>query len=860
MPNKPDFQALFDTSPYPYLLLSAPDLTIIGANPAYLRSTGKTAREIVGKNVFIAFPENPADPESTNVAEVRTSIERAIATKLPDTTPFLRYAVPHETPDGTVFREIYWSAVHTPVLSADGEVAFVAQNAIDVTDLYNFDKSAQVAQLRPELVSPASVKDFNRSQMHEAMTRVLNDERSHLRTLFNQAPGFIAVLRGKTHVFELANEAYYQLLGHRDIIGKPIWQALPDVAGQGFEQLLDGVYETGQPYVGRRLKIQIQREPGGPLTENYIDLLYQPIFNAHGAVTGIFAQGHDVTETERARAALADKVEQLEKSRARQAVRLHLADVLRHVSSANDIFAKTSKLMRKHLDASRVLFGNYDVASKQVTFHTSIVDHGTTELSGTYPAASFSASKFESLENGTTWICEDMAHDPRTSGPDSWPTFQSFGICAGVAVPLSRSGSLVSCMFVNDNKPRKWTDGEVALIEDAAERAWNAVERMRAEDALREADRRKDQFLAMLGHELRNPLAPISAAAELLQLAASDPGRVKSVSKIIARQVGHMTGIVDDLLDVSRVTSGLIVLQKEEVDIKRVVLDAVEQIRPVIETRRHTLSVKTAHGPVYISGDYKRLVQILANLLNNAAKYTPEGGEIVVSMKAADDEVFVSIQDNGIGIDQNLLPSLFELFAQGERSSDRSQGGLGLGLSLVKSLVELHGGRVTARSKGLGRGSEFIICFPRVSQKTEVPALRLQTKKSVPQAGSLRIMVVDDNVDAAVMLALLLEFNGHQVTIEHDPQRALERAALEPFDSFLLDIGLPGMDGTELAHRLRRMPISHKALMVAITGYGQQFDRKNALKAGFDHYFVKPIEPPKLLVVLTDFKKVLAQN
>jgi CheY-like chemotaxis protein len=321
-----------------------------------------------------------------------------------------------------------------------------------------------------------------------------------------------------------------------------------------------------------------------------------------------------------------------------------------------------------------------------------------------------------------------------------------------------------------------------------------------------------------------------------------------------------MTGIVDDLLDVSRVTSGLIVLQKEEVDITRVVMDAVEQIRPVIETRRHKLSVKTAHGPVYISGDYKRLVQILANLLTNAAKYTPEGGEIIVRMKAAGDEVFVCVQDNGIGIDQNLLPSIFELFAQGERSSDRSQGGLGLGLSLVKSLVELHGGKVTAQSKGLGRGSEFITCFPRVLQKTEAPVLRLQSNKSAPQAGSLRIMVVDDNVDAAAMLALLLEFYGHQVTVEHDPQRALQRAALEPFDTFLLDIGLPGMDGTELARRLRGMPVSRKALMVAITGYGQQFDRKNALKAGFDHYFVKPIEPPKLLIVLTDFKKVLVQN
>lgn len=443
MSSEPDFKALFNASPYPYLLLSARDLTIIGANLAYLRSTGKTAQEIVGKNVFIAFPENPADPESTAVQDVRQSIERAIATKLPDTTPFLRYAVPEDTSDGTVFREIYWSTVHTPVLGADGEVAFVAQNAIDVTDLYNFDKSAQVAQLRPELSASTSFKDFNRAQMHEAMTRILKDERSHLRTLFNQAPGFIAVLRGNTHVFELANEAYYQLVGHRDIVGKPVWQALPEVAGQGFEVLLDGVYETGKPFVGRRLKVQIQREPNGPLTENYVDLLYQPIFDANGSVTGIFAQGHDVTETERAHAALAEKVAQLETSRARQAVRLHLADALRHVFHAEDIYAKTSKLIGKHLAASRVLFGEYDVTFKQVTFHSCFVDHGAAELSGTYPIANFGTSNFALIENGTTWIGEDLEHDPRTSGLDTWPTFQSLGIYAGVIVPVSRSGTLV---------------------------------------------------------------------------------------------------------------------------------------------------------------------------------------------------------------------------------------------------------------------------------------------------------------------------------------------------------------------------------------------------------------------------------
>lgn len=261
-------------------------------------------------------------------------------------------------------------------------------------------------------------------------------------------------------------------------------------------------------------------------------------------------------------------------------VRLHLADALRHVFSASDIYTQTRQSLGDHLSASRVLFGDYDVEAKQVTYHSNFVSAGTAELNGTYPAASFGAANFASVEDGTTWVSADLGRDSRKSGPNIWPTLEALGIYSAVVVPLSRSGTLIGCMFVNDNKSRKWTDGEVALIEDAAERAWNAVERIRAEEALREADRRKDQFLTMLGHELRNPLAPISAAAELLQMAASDPECVKNVSKIIARQVGHMTGIVEDLLDVSRVTSGLVVLQKEDVDIRRVVSDAEEQIRP----------------------------------------------------------------------------------------------------------------------------------------------------------------------------------------------------------------------------------------------------------------------------------------
>lgn len=248
MATRPDFSALFTASPYPYLLIDT-GFMIIGANPAYLRATGRTADDILNKHIFDAFPANPADPNSTNLNEVRASIEFAIATQMPHTSSLLRYAIPRQTPEGTVFEERYWSAVHTPVFDETGKVAFVSQNAIDVTDLYRFDTSSNTYFLKQDADAVPDMPLMNRPQMHEAMTRILNAERSQLQMLFNQAPGFIAVLTGKTHVFEIVNEAYYQLVGHRNIIGKPAIEALPEIAGQGFEELLDRAFQSDRKSV-----------------------------------------------------------------------------------------------------------------------------------------------------------------------------------------------------------------------------------------------------------------------------------------------------------------------------------------------------------------------------------------------------------------------------------------------------------------------------------------------------------------------------------------------------------------------------------------------------------------------------------
>lgn len=689
--------------------------------------------------------------------------------------------------------------------------------------------------------------------------RVQSAKTEHLFRLFEQAPGFMAVLSGPEHVYELVNSAYLQLVGHRRLVGKTVREAMPEVEGQGYFKMLDRVYATGTRTVRHDFLVKLQRDPNSEPVERFLDFVFQPIVEADGKVTGIFVEGSDVTEQhhagqelKRLNKELAEKIERLEQADRRQAFQIELADQLRRSSDTRDIFSGTSALLGRYLKVCRVLFGEYDSENQRVTYHSNYIDGTVAEIQGEYPTASFGLDNFASLERGTTWICGDLARDPRTSGPDTWPTFEALGIHAGVVVPLNRDGALIASLFINDSKPREWTNEEISLIEDAAERTWSAVERFRAEVALRQADQRKDEFLAMLAHELRNPLAPISAAAELMGLVRLDEAAMKQTSEIITRQVRHMTGLVDDLLDVSRVTRGLVHIDKSPQELKSIVSNAVEQVRPLMEARRHHLGLHLPPQATHVMGDAKRLVQIVTNLLNNAAKYTQEGGNILLQMEVNEGHVMLTVQDDGIGIAPELQVRVFELFAQAERSSDRSQGGLGLGLALVKSLAELHGGKVACFSAGVGKGSRFTVTLPLLPAQDNLPERQQGDLDKQISAGKLRIMVVDDNADAAQMLAMFLEAMGHHVLVEHGSRRALERARIEPLDVCLLDIGLPDLDGNELARRLRAQPETARTVLIAVTGYGQEHDRENALAAGFDHHLVKPVDTAKLSALLAE--------
>lgn len=396
--------------------------------------------------------------------------------------------------------------------------------------------------------------------------------------------------------------------------------------------------------------------------------------------------------------------------------------------------------------------------------------------------------------------------------------------------------------------------GRLAVIRDITARVRVEETLVAATEALRDADRRKDEFLATLAHELRNPLAPIRNAVQLMKLSA-DSSVHQHAREIIQRQLGHMVHLVDDLLDVSRISQGKIELRRERVDVAHAVQTAIETSRPAIDTAKHKLNVYLpASRTLMVDADLTRLCQIVSNLLNNAAKYTPEGGVIEVRAGRDGNDAVVTVQDSGIGIPDEMLPRIFEMFAQVDRSQKHSQGGLGIGLALVKRLVEMHGGSVYAQSEGPGRGSKFVVRVPALVATCEEVETK-QAAASVAGIGSgCRVLVVDDNVDNAESLANLLQMMGYETQTANDGVQAVEAAQDYLPSAVFLDIGLPEMNGLEAARLIRKQLTGKDMLLVALSGWGQEEDLRKSKEAGFDYHFVKPVGIETLTELLSRVK------
>jgi two-component system CheB/CheR fusion protein len=383
-------------------------------------------------------------------------------------------------------------------------------------------------------------------------------------------------------------------------------------------------------------------------------------------------------------------------------------------------------------------------------------------------------------------------------------------------------------------------------------------ERLRAEQQLRirahrlqEADRRRTEFLAMLAHELRNPLAPVRNAVQLLRHREVSPDRVAWATEVMDRQTGHLQRLVDDLLDVSRITSGKVRLHRQAVDMRSVVQGAIEQTDPLLQAREHQLSVDLPEEPLWAFGDSARLQQVIGNLLTNAYKYTAPSGRIDVQAARDHDEISIRVVDTGSGIAPELLPQMFDMFVQGDQALDRAQGGLGIGLTLVRQLVNMHNGTVEVHSRGRGEGSEFIVRLPAMPQPTQAGGDTSQEQATPPApVAPRRILLVDDNVDFADSLKLLLAYEGHVVEVCHDGKTALEVAKKMPPDVVLLDLGLPGMNGFDTAREMRAVPELRDALLIAVSGYAQDEDRRRSAREGFAAHLKKPVDLDDILEIM----------
>jgi signal transduction histidine kinase len=411
-----------------------------------------------------------------------------------------------------------------------------------------------------------------------------------------------------------------------------------------------------------------------------------------------------------------------------------------------------------------------------------------------------------------------------------------------LVLPLRARGRTLGVLALSrEESGREFNSADITVAEALASRAAIALDNARLYKDVEQADRQKNEFLSMLAHELRNPLAPIRNAVTFLRLTGDSDPDVEWARDLIDRQVGHMVRLVDDLLDVSRITRGKIRLELQCLDLVTVISSAVETSRPLIEAAGHHFSISLPEEPLWIHADLARLSQVLSNLLNNAAKYTPERGRISLVARREENEAVVHVCDNGMGIPGEMLAKVFDLFTQVDRSLDRSQGGLGIGLTLVQRLVEMHGGRVEVASEGAGAGSTFTVRLPMaVSPPTAVPLV--DPEPAGASASQLRVLVVDDNVGAAESLGRLLRLEGHQIRIAYDGITALEIANKFEPDVVVLDLGLPGIDGLEVARRLRSNPSTSRMLLLALTGYGQAEDHRRSAEAGFDHHFNKPLD------------------
>jgi PAS domain S-box-containing protein len=660
--------------------------------------------------------------------------------------------------------------------------------------------------------------------------------RARLYSQLLQAPVAICILTGPELVYDLANPLYERMVGRSGIVGKPIREVFPELPPDApIFQTLGGVYAGGEPFTAEEFPVPLDLDGDGTVEDVFFKFTAQPMRDAAGEVFSVVAVAVDVTAQVRAR-------------REVEAARKLLETVVNQLP-AGVIIAEAP--------SGRTLLANERVRS--ILGHAALPTRSIEDF-GAYTAVHADGRPLQADEYALTRALAGEAVLDEEFGY-AHPDGRRRILSASAAPVYDADGRIVAAVNAfSDITERK-------SIEERNRQLLVREREARAEAEV--ANRSKDEFLAMLGHELRNPLAPIVTALQLMQLRGDET--LHKERTIIERQVRHLVRLVDDLLDVSRITRGKVELRRERIEISEIVAKAIEMASPLIEQRQHNLEVDIPRHGLAVEADAVRMAQVVANLLNNAAKYTEPHGTLSISANqdsanqdsARQDSategriVVLRVLDTGIGLSAEILPRVFDLFVQERQALDRAQGGLGLGLAIVRVLVELHGGTVEARSEGHGRGSEFIVRLPAAVALADRPvsldAPHVE-REIATRPDALRILIVDDNADAAELLATSVQIMGHVASVAHDGPTALQIGESFRPDVALLDIGLPVMDGYELARHLRELPGLEALRLIAVTGYSQEADRRHAAAAGFEHHLVKPIQLEQLQGLLSTLK------
>ncbi len=650
------------------------------------------------------------------------------------------------------------------------------------------------------------------------------------------------------------NPGAQRLFGYtaEEAIGKPVTLLIPDNHLNEEPEILERLrrgeridhYET------------IRRRKNGELFN--VSLTVSPIKDSSGRVIGASKIARDITRQKRSE------------------------DVIREQAHILSLLDTTGKSIASQLDLQNVLQTVTDAATQLTDakfgafFYNVVNEQGEAFLLYTLSGAPREAFEQLGLPRNTPVFhptftgqgvvrSPDITQDPRygTMAPHHGMPKGHLPVRSYLAAPVvSRSGEVMGGLFFGHPEADRFTERAEHLVVGIAAQAAVAMDnarlyeaaqreiasRERAEAALRETDQRKDEFLATLAHELRNPLAPIRQATMISMSAGASDEQKRWSHEVITRQVRHMSLLLDDLLDISRITRGTLELRTEMADLAAVVDSAVETSRPIIDSKRHTLRVELPVKPLQFAADPLRMAQVLSNLLTNAAKYTDPRGTIQLRATADEQWVEISVTDSGVGLSQEALSAVFSMFSQVRSTQDRSEGGLGIGLALSKGIVQLHGGTIEARSAGPGKGSQFVVRIPR--RAVAGTPQELTTAPEPVPTRKRNVLIADDNRDAADSLAMLLQMSGHAVTVVHDGQQALVGIEATRPEVALLDIGMPELDGYEVARRVRLDTRIRNTLLIAVTGWGQENDKARAAAAGFDLHFTKPVEPQKLIELL----------